>query len=352
MEETKTKVFFFDSDHAVKYGVNAAILINYFKFFIELNIKLDMEGKRKAGNSSFRDGRTFSYISKSNLAKHFPFFTEAQVKHGLSKLVAADVFITGCYNKQKYDKTLWYAFKNEKEFLDFPAQYREFLQAQGLESPSISDINSKTDDLSSNPCENSLDKSDQRTKIEPAKKPMDDAFLTNPMVTSTQSIGDKSPTIPINATIIQNNEYTYLPCDILYDEPNSESIDDDEVVANNNQTGKVGKESFSAAFGSSHNVDDYCSIADIRKLTLIMDKSIGQSEDDFKRFGKWYDWILTKQKDVHEIKHSSAWIKSYLKFVEKNAVFEQAAAHESNRIKQEKIARQKMNTNPYNDMRK
>lgn len=434
MEKTKKRLICLDCDHAVKYGVHQAILINYFQYYITKNIECDLSGIRKKQDRSFREGRTYSYISKENLAEYFPFFTESKVKTALNKLKKKGVLITGRFNKKGYDRTLWYAFNNEEEFLELPAQYKEFLRAQGADSLIISDIKSKTDELSSISCKSSSDKSDRRSKSEPAKKPMDDTILTNPMDISPQSIGEISPTIPNNTTIIQYfKKNTYLPMDDEMDDIdfNMRFIDDSEAyttndkfpdetdidigrnivksgspdkvsnsdsvkvgkesfsaasgsshdseayltndklpvkididserknvksdsahVVSNSNSSKVGNESYSAASGSSHNVDILCSITDLIKLRQLFKQHKDETGDNLANVEKWYDWVLTKQDNPNEIKHGSAWIKSYLKFVERNAVYEQAEAHEVNRKKQELIDSQRLNDNPYNDMRK
>ena len=47
----------------------------------------------------------------------FPYLTGKQIRRALEELVKADIIITGNFNANSYDRTLWYAFKDESIFL-------------------------------------------------------------------------------------------------------------------------------------------------------------------------------------------------------------------------------------------
>ena len=49
------------------------------------------------------------------LSDFFPFWTDRQVSHIVKSLIKQGVIISGNYNRHSYDRTLWYAFKNEWE---------------------------------------------------------------------------------------------------------------------------------------------------------------------------------------------------------------------------------------------
>lgn len=98
----------FDTELAVKYGINEAILISHFAGWIKYN-------KRQEVN--FKDGRTWTYQSKKQIQASLPFFSYESVKYYCEKLVEQGVLVTANYNKSKIDKTLWYAFANEDEFV-------------------------------------------------------------------------------------------------------------------------------------------------------------------------------------------------------------------------------------------
>jgi len=98
----------FDIDFAKKYGVDEAIMIKSFQYWIRLN---------KANKSNFYDGHYWTYNTISALSELFPFWSEKQVRTILQNLLKLNILIKGNYNKFGFDRTIWYAFQNEAEFL-------------------------------------------------------------------------------------------------------------------------------------------------------------------------------------------------------------------------------------------
>jgi hypothetical protein len=98
----------FDIEVAKKYGVDEAIMIKNFQFWIM---------KNKANNKNFHDGRTWTYNSTRAFSELFIFWTEKQIRRILKSLIDKEVILTGNYNKISYDRTLWYAFRDENEFI-------------------------------------------------------------------------------------------------------------------------------------------------------------------------------------------------------------------------------------------
>ena len=90
----------FNINIATKYGVNSAILLNNIYFWIE---------KNKANETNFYDGYYWTYNSKKAFSELFPYLTSRQVDYALEKLIDDGVLLTGNYNKNPYDRTLWYA---------------------------------------------------------------------------------------------------------------------------------------------------------------------------------------------------------------------------------------------------
>lgn len=98
----------FDIDLAAKLGsVELAILIHHFQHWIKYNIRL----KR-----NFKEGRTWTYQTREEIAAHFPYFSPSQVRRLTDKLVKMGVLRKGNFNKSSIDKTLWYSFENEEMF--------------------------------------------------------------------------------------------------------------------------------------------------------------------------------------------------------------------------------------------
>ena len=99
----------FDIEHALKYGVNESIMISNFQFWIQ---------KNKANGTHFHDGRTWTYNSVSAFKEIFPYWNNGQIRRCLESLVKQEVLVKGDYNKNRYERTLWYSFNDESIFLN------------------------------------------------------------------------------------------------------------------------------------------------------------------------------------------------------------------------------------------
>lgn len=91
----------FDIDLAAKYGVNEAIMLNNFIYWI---------AKNEANGKHFYDGRYWTYNSVAAFVKLFPFWSNKQIRTIIASLERQGVLMKGNYNEQKYDRTCWYAF--------------------------------------------------------------------------------------------------------------------------------------------------------------------------------------------------------------------------------------------------
>lgn len=97
----------FNVQYAATYGVSEAVLIAHFQKWINHNIVM---------KKNFHDGRTWMYQTRAEISAWFPYFTEKQVRTLIDKLVKYGVIIKGNYNTSNFDKTVWYAFKDEEIF--------------------------------------------------------------------------------------------------------------------------------------------------------------------------------------------------------------------------------------------
>lgn len=96
----------FDIALAAELGsIELAILIHHFQYWINHNQKLDR---------NFKDGRTWMYQTREEIAAHFPYFSDDMVRRYTDKLVCLGILRKGNFNKHKMDKTIWYAFENEE----------------------------------------------------------------------------------------------------------------------------------------------------------------------------------------------------------------------------------------------
>ena len=94
----------FDVDEAEKYGIVEAVLIRHFKFWIV---------KNAANERNQHDDHVWTYSSIKALSLIFPYLSNEQIRYAIEKLIKKEVLITGNFNEHKYDRTIWYAFKDE-----------------------------------------------------------------------------------------------------------------------------------------------------------------------------------------------------------------------------------------------
>jgi len=101
----------FDISHAKLYGVDEAIMIKNFQYWII---------KNKANGVNIHEGRVWTYNSVRSYTDIFPFWTYNQIDRILNSLRKQSILITGNFNKARYDRTRWYAFSDEHSFIDKP----------------------------------------------------------------------------------------------------------------------------------------------------------------------------------------------------------------------------------------
>lgn len=104
-------MYSFDVEHAAEYGVDEAIMIYNFQFWIRKNL---VNGKH------IHEGRCWTYNSMRAFADLFPFWTEKQVRRILKSLIEQGILLRGNFSSNAYDRTMWYAFADEPKFLSIP----------------------------------------------------------------------------------------------------------------------------------------------------------------------------------------------------------------------------------------
>ena len=95
--------FCFDAEIAQIYGVDEAIMIYNFDFWLR---------KNEANKKHYHDGRYWTYNSAEAFKELFPFWTAGQIRRILKSLQDKGVIVTGNYNQSAYDRTTWYAFSD------------------------------------------------------------------------------------------------------------------------------------------------------------------------------------------------------------------------------------------------
>ena len=104
----------FNINLAKKYGLEEAIFLENLIFWVIRN---------RANQTNYFDGRTWTYNSVRAFNVLFPFWTTKQIRRVLDSLLKQGVIVKGNYNKNPYDRTLWYALAEENTFI---CQYGQF----------------------------------------------------------------------------------------------------------------------------------------------------------------------------------------------------------------------------------
>ena len=93
----------FNVEIASEYGIEEAILLNYFEFWIATN---------KANKSNFHDGKYWTYNSVASFEELFPYMSKKQIRTALNNIREKGLILTGNYNTSAYDRTLWYSLSD------------------------------------------------------------------------------------------------------------------------------------------------------------------------------------------------------------------------------------------------
>lgn len=95
---------------AILYGPDCATFINHLQYRI---------GENRSEDNNFHDGRYWTFNSTISLIENFyPYWSQDQMDRIIKKLVDAGVILIGNYNKMPGDRTRWYAFVDEDQFLE------------------------------------------------------------------------------------------------------------------------------------------------------------------------------------------------------------------------------------------
>lgn len=109
----------FNVSIAEDFGIESAILINYFFFWTD---------KNAANERHLHDGRYWFYNSRKAMCGTFPYMGEMTIFRTIQKLISNELLVKGNYNEDKWDRTAWYAFTDKG---------LEYLIKKGYESRSL-----------------------------------------------------------------------------------------------------------------------------------------------------------------------------------------------------------------------
>lgn len=100
--------YMFDVELAKQYGTDEAIFLENLIFWVIRN---------RENERNFFDGRTWTYNSVRALKSLFPFWSDYQMRRVLESLIKQGVVVKGNYNKNPYDRTMWYALADEEKLI-------------------------------------------------------------------------------------------------------------------------------------------------------------------------------------------------------------------------------------------
>lgn len=140
----RSTTYVFDGEAAEHYGLNEAILLNAIQWWIRYN---------KVHHENLHEGKTWTYNSVRAWAIQFPFFSERQIRTALQSLVDQGVLVVGRFNRISFDRTLWYAFASEDEWLGNAAHFTPASDAsdEQIDLPPASDENSHESQMTTAP---------------------------------------------------------------------------------------------------------------------------------------------------------------------------------------------------------
>ena len=94
----------FNIEIAKEYGVESAILLHNFYFWIS---------KNAAEGVNFYDGNYWTFNTTKSLHELFPYIEEQKIKRVIKTLEEENIIISGNYNRNSFDRTKWYAISEK-----------------------------------------------------------------------------------------------------------------------------------------------------------------------------------------------------------------------------------------------
>ena len=97
-----------DVELAKKVGFDEANMLGFVAYWVKNN---------RDNNRNFYDGRYWTYNSAQALTEQFPYWTRRQISGLLEKLEKMGAIVKGNYNKNKFDRSSWYALTDKFMYL-------------------------------------------------------------------------------------------------------------------------------------------------------------------------------------------------------------------------------------------
>jgi len=94
----------FDPAIACQFGVLAAIIYDHILYWTLIN---------KRAKRNLHDNRIWTYQTIKQIAQNYSYLSTKQIETTLNKLIRGSILIKGNFNKTSFDRTCWYAIKEE-----------------------------------------------------------------------------------------------------------------------------------------------------------------------------------------------------------------------------------------------
>jgi len=99
---------YFNTEIALKYGVNEAILLQNLSFW---------QLKNEVNEKNIYEGRCWTFNSVKAFCALFPYWSKGQIERILNNLEEKNLITSGNFNSAKFDRTKWYSVNREIHFL-------------------------------------------------------------------------------------------------------------------------------------------------------------------------------------------------------------------------------------------
>lgn len=134
-----------DVDLAAKLGLNEAIIVQQLNYWLQIN--------KKAGRNLV-EGKHWSYNTIKDWHDQLPFLSEKTIKRAIDNLKDKGILVTGNFNKEKFDRTLWYTIDFvvletlfEKDKNDLPKQENALGQNDQMEKDNLTQSLGQNDQM-------------------------------------------------------------------------------------------------------------------------------------------------------------------------------------------------------------
>ncbi len=101
MKNTQVQMHHYRVEDAQRYGLEEAILLDHFRFWIATN---------RMNKINFFEGKYWTYNTANTYHEIYPFFSVKRIRAILESLVEQEVLIRAHHSEDKRDRTYWYAF--------------------------------------------------------------------------------------------------------------------------------------------------------------------------------------------------------------------------------------------------